>query len=183
VKADRGKYLAAVFTMARAFKQAGSPTPPDAEALAGFDDWSRAVRFLLMWLGMPDPVRSMESARTLDPNRAELVARVESCLKYFGTKKDFTAAEIVKLGLEVELSPAGIRGFKYKDLFDAFSKDGRGLNVKVIGRQLVRDLQRRVGDRYINMVSADAKTGHTYRVAGGDDVEPKVETDPKKEPM
>jgi hypothetical protein len=150
----------------------------EAEPLAGFEEWSGAVRFLLMWLGMTDPVRSMEGARAQDPNRSELTARVDVCRKYFGTTKEFTAADIVKLGSEPDVSSAGIRGFKRLDLFDAFSRDGRGLNAKMIGHQLVKDQQRRVGDYYITLAQKNDKTSNTYRVAGPEGVEPEPQIDP-----
>ena len=54
IKADRGKYLAAVFTIVRAYLSAGCP-PTGGSALAGFEGWLRMVREPLMWLGLPDP--------------------------------------------------------------------------------------------------------------------------------
>jgi len=47
IKANRGKYLAAVFTIVRAYMAAGSP-PMEAEAFGGFDGWSRMVRYPLI---------------------------------------------------------------------------------------------------------------------------------------
>src|SRR5262249_41121371 len=94
VKADRGKYLAAVFTIVRAYMAAGCPAPSGALALAGFDEWSRIVRFPLMWLGMPDPVMSMEGSRSMDPKREALRGLITALVKYVGVGKEFTAAEI-----------------------------------------------------------------------------------------
>jgi putative DNA primase/helicase len=56
VLANRGKYLAAIFTIARAHAVDGQPTPKNAEPLAGFEAWSRMVRHPLIWLGLKDPV-------------------------------------------------------------------------------------------------------------------------------
>ena len=33
----------------------------------GFDDWSKIVRAPLVWLGVPDPVETLEAGRALDP--------------------------------------------------------------------------------------------------------------------
>ena len=46
---DRGAYVAAALTIARAYISAGCPgtLPP----LASFEDWSRIVRSALVWLG------------------------------------------------------------------------------------------------------------------------------------
>src|SRR5271170_8042670 len=66
---DRGKYVAAGLTIARAYIDAGKPEmlPP----LASYEDWSNVVRSPLVWLGFPDPVGTMESARAADPVRQD----------------------------------------------------------------------------------------------------------------
>ncbi len=69
VLADRGKYIAAALTICRAYMVAGRPDK--AKPLASFGDWSDCVRSALMWLGMADPVASMEIARSEDPERAK----------------------------------------------------------------------------------------------------------------
>jgi putative DNA primase/helicase len=68
VLADRWKYLAAVLTIARAWRVAGSPRG-QTEPIASYGQWSDAVRFPLIWLGQEDPVDSMEEARDEDPER------------------------------------------------------------------------------------------------------------------
>lgn len=70
VLADRGKYIAAALTVARAYIAAGCPgeLPP----LASFEEWSRLVRSALVWLGRDDPVVTMEAARADDPITSSL---------------------------------------------------------------------------------------------------------------
>ena len=70
VLADRGKYIAAVLTICRAYFVAGRPDK--APRLASFEGWSDTVRSALIWLGKADPVKSMESARAEDPESTEL---------------------------------------------------------------------------------------------------------------
>jgi putative DNA primase/helicase len=72
VLADRGKYIAAALTVARAYIVAGCPDPQPA--LASFEDWSRIVRSALVWLGCEDPVSTMEAARADDPITVNLRA-------------------------------------------------------------------------------------------------------------
>src|SRR4029079_17212570 len=69
VRANRGAYLAAVFTIARAYMASGYSRPKDTPNAAGFEEWSQFARFPLMWLGMADPVLSMKDARELDTKR------------------------------------------------------------------------------------------------------------------
>jgi len=70
--ADRGKYIAAALTIARAYIVAGHPG--QLPALASFEDWSRIVRSALVWLGRADPVETMEAARNDDPTTSSLRA-------------------------------------------------------------------------------------------------------------
>lgn len=64
-RANRGRYLAAALTVLRAYDLAGRPgTPP---ALGSFAEWSGWVRGALLWLGLADPVQTMEALREQDP--------------------------------------------------------------------------------------------------------------------
>jgi putative DNA primase/helicase len=70
VLADRGRYVAEVLIIARAYVAAGCPNP--CPPLASFEDWSRLVRSALVWLGRADPVDTMEKARADDPTLDDL---------------------------------------------------------------------------------------------------------------
>jgi putative DNA primase/helicase len=67
ILADRGSYIAACLTIPRAYVVAGRPhrlTP-----LPSYEPWSDNVRSPLVWLGCPDPVDTIASARADDPVR------------------------------------------------------------------------------------------------------------------
>ena len=72
VLADRGKYIAACLTIARAYISAGRPgrLPPRAS----YEGWSDIVRSPLVWLGWSDPVETVASIRTEDPVRQQRAA-------------------------------------------------------------------------------------------------------------
>jgi putative DNA primase/helicase len=82
VLADRGKYIAAVLTIGRAYVAAGRPGR--LPRLASFEGWSDLVRSALVWLGKADPVKSMEAARAEDPERIELSELLEAWAKVMG---------------------------------------------------------------------------------------------------
>jgi putative DNA primase/helicase len=69
IRANRGKYVAACLTIARAYIVAGRPDalPP----LASYAEWSSIVRDPLVWLGCNDAVSTMETLRQEDPKGAE----------------------------------------------------------------------------------------------------------------
>jgi hypothetical protein len=72
ISADRGKYIGAVLTIARAYALAGRPGCPTP--LASFKDWSNLVRGPLMWLDQEDPVETISRLTVADPRREILAA-------------------------------------------------------------------------------------------------------------
>jgi hypothetical protein len=172
VAADRGKYLAAIFTIFRAYAAAGKPDVK-AEPLASFEEWSEIIRHPLMWLGLPDPVESMKDARMLDPERGELSSRIKALLEVFGggaSGEEFTAADINRKILEtVGSGPYGKPKPLYPDLLMAFAMTNSGIpmNAKAIGNQLRADLGR-VVDGYSLVIVKESAHGHRYKLIGPD---------------
>jgi hypothetical protein len=72
VLADRGKYVAACLTIARAYIAADRPRklPP----LASYEEWSDLIRSALVWLNWPDPVETIGVIRRDDPVRQQRTA-------------------------------------------------------------------------------------------------------------
>src|SRR5262249_43581906 len=67
VLADRGKYLAAVFTIVRHYQTANNP-PLGSDAWESYADFVRLVRNPLRYLDLKlDQVRSVDAAREEDP--------------------------------------------------------------------------------------------------------------------
>jgi hypothetical protein len=67
ILADRGKYIAAVLTVCRAYICAGYPGKQ--APLASFEAWSDLVRSALVWLERPDPASTIAALRESDPVR------------------------------------------------------------------------------------------------------------------
>jgi len=67
VRANRGIYLGAVFTIIRAFFAAGAPQQDKRQHMAGFEQWEQWVQQPLIWLGMDDPWGAMEEIQSMDP--------------------------------------------------------------------------------------------------------------------
>ena len=160
VLADRGKYLAAIFTIARAYMAEGR-VPEGATPLAGFEQWCRMVRYPLMWLGLVDPTASMKDARDRDPQREALRAQIDCLIKHAGVEQNFTAAQLCQKALE--LSDFN-RGYRYQDLFDVLSKDGRQVSAKSVGNMLMSALDKVSGGYHIALVSASSKSANVYKI-------------------
>lgn len=94
VLTDRGRYVAAVLTIVRAYLAEGCPN--QCRPLASFVDWSRLVRSPLVWLGQDDPVNTMETARAEDPTRSALAEFVAAWRTVIGINKPITAGAMKK---------------------------------------------------------------------------------------
>jgi putative DNA primase/helicase len=66
VRANRSKYVNACLTILRAYALAGYPDKPTS--LDTYEEFSWHICGALMWLGMPNPMRSQEGARNNDPD-------------------------------------------------------------------------------------------------------------------
>jgi putative DNA primase/helicase len=96
IRRNRGKYVAACLTIARAYIADGrhKPLPP----LVSFEDWSRLVREPLRWLGCGDPVASQASLREEDPRKIETTAVFEAWKSDCGVgiEQRYTTKEIIE---------------------------------------------------------------------------------------
>lgn len=94
VLADRGRYVAAVLTVVRAFVISGAA--PEMAALASYGDYSASVRGALVWLGKPDPAISMERAREDDPELIELRDVMTMWARFIGLNNEAAAKALIR---------------------------------------------------------------------------------------
>jgi putative DNA primase/helicase len=69
---ERPDVVRAVLAIVRAYLASGDRMRLDP--YAGYDEWSNLVRAPMTWAGLPDPVRAIEIAAELDPDRQALEA-------------------------------------------------------------------------------------------------------------
>lgn len=94
VLANRGLYVAAILTIVRAYAHAGFPDK--LRPLASFEEWSDLVRSALVWLGLPDPVETTESAREDDPELNALRDVLSNWNSAIGTR-EVTVREAIEI--------------------------------------------------------------------------------------
>ena len=94
VFSDRGAYITAAITIARAYQAVGEANYT-VTPLAGYGKWSSLVREPLLWLGEHDPIVSMEAARTADPERAATHELIKYWKVRFGIDEEVTVRDIV----------------------------------------------------------------------------------------
>jgi putative DNA primase/helicase len=94
ILADRGAYLAACLTIARAYICAGRPSP--LPRIASFELWSDLVRSAIVWLGWEDPSAGTETIRAEDPSRNIRSAVFEAWATTLQVEVGYTTAELIE---------------------------------------------------------------------------------------
>jgi putative DNA primase/helicase len=95
VLADRGKYVAACLTIARAYIAAGRPGC--ASRHASYAGWSDTVRSALIWLNWPDPINTIANVQAEDPIRQQRAAVFSAWAQDLRPDIGYQTAEIIKL--------------------------------------------------------------------------------------
>jgi putative DNA primase/helicase len=141
VRKDRGKYLAAIFTIVRAFLAAGAPKPKAMHSVAGFETWSRLVQQPLMWLGMADPCGNITSMREMDIQTDELQKLHKVLRDIFKPGDKFTTAMCGRKAEEMRMTAYGKTEFQWPELRELMTVHGR-INERSFGRLLGRHRER-----------------------------------------
>lgn len=92
VLANRGRYVAAVLTIIRAYIAAGRPG--DHVPFGSYSAWSAFVREPLIWLGKLDPVKSQDLMREVDPVVQELAGLMRGWEAVIGLNVPRTSSDL-----------------------------------------------------------------------------------------
>lgn len=98
IKRDRGRYVAAILTIARAYASAGYPGELYRPS---YEDWSRFVRSALVWLNWRDPVDSVEHLRAADPIRSNRASLFNAWIDHLHPNTPYTTREIIEYARDV----------------------------------------------------------------------------------
>lgn len=132
VLADRGKYVAACLTIARAYHCAGRPGR--LPRLASFEAWSDLIRSSIVWLGWEDPSSGAESIRAEDPNRSARAGIFEAWSNALQIGVGYLVPEIIKAAEEWDEHS---QSYRHSDLRSALLEVAKGkTGEKVDGKRL-----------------------------------------------
>jgi putative DNA primase/helicase len=92
VLANRGAYVAAAITIARAYIAAGKRV--ECAPLGSYGQWSQVVREPLIWLNKTDPVKSMDDVREADPVRNAVRELIAIWKEKLTIRVGYTAVEL-----------------------------------------------------------------------------------------
>jgi hypothetical protein len=165
VRNDRGKYLAAIFTIVRAFLAADAPKPKVMHSVAGFEAWSRFVQQPLMWLGMADPCGNITSMREMDIQSDEL-QRLHAALRgILKPSYKFTVAMCKLKADEMIPNAYGKSEFKHPGLRDLMTFNGK-INERLFGRLLGRHQGRITDDGWYYKPAGIVDGSSAYMLVG-----------------
>jgi putative DNA primase/helicase len=155
VMADRGRYIAAVLTIACAYLAAGKPgvLPP----LPSYSTWSNIVRSALVWLGCADPVSTIATARADDPLRQARAAFFGAWATELGlAPASFLTSELIQWAMEDDIG--GCKRPRLRTaMFDiARRRRGDGIDPIRLGQWLNRSLNNVVDTHKLTVDRSDA---------------------------
>jgi putative DNA primase/helicase len=135
--ANRGLYIAAALTVARAYLAAGCPYVVDP--FGSYAQWSRSCRAPLVWLGEPDPCDSIEEIRAEDPELMSIRELFSLWPTLLAMRTDYVVSRIVEIAEEDAAKPRNLNTPELKNLIlrVARGKDGR-VSLERLGRWLKR---------------------------------------------
>jgi hypothetical protein len=160
--ANRGAYVAAVLTIVRAYFAAGAP--PVCGPFGSYTAWSRMVRSPLVWLGEPDPIKSMETVREEDWDLANLRELFELWLAYdLGLGTEYTTADLV----ETTCRPPAPNDYAPQSFKQLLLRVAANKNAPdTVSPDRVGWWLRRISGRVVSIADADGKM-HRYRLVKG----------------
>jgi putative DNA primase/helicase len=133
--AERGKLVAAVLTILRAWQVAKQTI--NVEPLGSYKEWSFRVRSPLLWLDHEDPCASIKDVRENDPYRMLLNAVLMQWKQKLGTLSRYTVQQVIERAI-------GDQDFFAALAAIALSSSG-GLSNDRLGRWLHKNKNKIVG--------------------------------------
>jgi hypothetical protein len=141
LKTNRAQLIQAALTILRAYHVADRPAQ-DIPNWGGFDEWTRAIRYPLTWLGLPDPVGSRKTITDDDVERESAVALLHALRQTFGAQPFLISEAIRRSKIEGEDRS---RPFEYLDnALGAVAEHKGQINLRALGWWL-----RRWKDRHV----------------------------------
>lgn len=166
VAQDRGKYIHAILTISRAWRAAGSVRA--CTPIASYQRWSDAVREPLVWLGMEDPVKSMDTARDEDPDTIAVRTLLSLWPPIFGGGQ-YSVAQIIKAAEETTVIPGFEVRYEHnnpelRELLMEQAGGFKSIDGKKLGRWLMKIHGKIHGGQRLVLARKDEEHGHRYRV-------------------
>jgi putative DNA primase/helicase len=164
ILADRGKFVAAVLTICRAYVCQGRPDR--LPALPSFEAWSDLVRSALVWLGKPDPVETIEELREADPAREVRAKVFDAWVKHLGSERSYQVSEVISATTPVYGGETSGQSDELREALLSVAadyKDPRTINTIRLGKWLTR-MQKNISGEHKLTVDRSDKSRPRWQV-------------------
>lgn len=159
VLADRGAYVAAALTIARAFRVPA--TRHVCAPIGSYGEWSEAVRAPLVWLGEADPVESMNAARDEDPELMAIRELFAHWQKRMSLHEGYTSNKVIGVACEQPFGGSGFLYPEFRDLLLRMAGDGGAVSSRRLGKWLAR-INGRVVNGHRLVMKVDPSNGNRF---------------------
>jgi putative DNA primase/helicase len=166
VLADRGKYLAAIFTIVRFYQAGGRPNLGE-DMWESYTEFVRLVRNPLRFLNRKlDPVHSVDAARDEDPTVIAMRELFDHWGNLLKLDEPVGAYEIFEKAIDRDVQTETLKYPEFRDLLLRACPGSRGrLSSRSIGGWLKRVKGRVIdGKRLVLDTEASARRGPRYRL-------------------
>jgi hypothetical protein len=155
VHQQRGRYVAAVLTIIRAWRKAGSPRA-DVDSIATYGGaWAEYCRHPLIWLGLPDPATTLLEQVKHDPDADSLGNLMVEWKRVFGSSPTTVRKAVTA------------RDDDFLDALREFPVEEKGfINRSKLGWILKKNANRIVGGLEFQRAEADGRTAWRVVEAG-----------------
>jgi putative DNA primase/helicase len=156
---NRGAYVAAAITIARAYQAAGKPQV--CGPVGSYAEWSETVRAPLIWLGEADPVASMATAREEDPELSAIREVFSHWREHLDLNISYMATKIIKTACQKNFANFEFEYPEFRDALLRVAGEGGAVSSRRLGKWLSKISGRIVGGFRLNM-RPDSSHGSRY---------------------
>lgn len=176
VRANRGRLLAAAFTILKAYCNAGMPRQ-GLTPFGSFEGWSRLVREAVVWAGLPDPCRTRTRLAESADTTADALGQLLSAWPRFDPHdRGFVVSEALARLYAKDFAPRDDAAVAMRAALENLvgCPPGRAPTPRQVGAKLKSFRRRVCGGRYIDCnPNEHNRNGAVWRLhdaAAGDDV-------------
>ncbi len=164
---QRGRLLAAAFTILRAYCNAGMPRQ-DLMSFGSFEGWSRLVREAIVWAGQPDPCRTRaELAERSDTTADALGQLIAAWRAYDALEQGIVVSTLLSRLYQRELAPRDDASVAMRAALENIvgSPAGKPPTPRQVGAKLKFFRRRVIGGSYLDSQASEYhRNGAVWRL-------------------
>ena len=160
---NRAGLVNAALIILRGYFVAGCPTQK-GKRWGSFDNWNKIIRGAVVWAGLPDPLETLEYAKTNDESGDALRLLMAGLLEMDDGQGGLTTAEIIQTLHDTRENPG-----THSEMREVVAEHLSRPDAKQLGYLLRKYANRRIGNCKISRSTGHARQKRWQAVIHGDD--------------